>query len=426
MSVRDLLRRGATSAFVEAALFWERRENGIAFDPRRKDVRQDPYPLYRALRETSPVHRTRLAAGWIVTRYDDVLAGLHNGALSSDQRHSARWPRMRKMQLQAGRTQEQLDNPTMLTSDAPRHTRLRGLVSKAFTPRAIAGIEPRIREIARDLLDEVGDASQLDVMAALAVPLPVIVIAELLGVPASDRAKFKAWSGDALRGSGAPSLEELKVGLEAAGALTDYFRSIIEQRGDERPDDLLSGLLDAEEEGERLTMDELLGTCILLLVAGNETTTNLIGNGLLALLSHRDQLELLRADPSLLPGAVEEFLRYDPPVQFTARIATRDLEFGDVAMKKGQLVGLMLAAANRDPARFADPDRLDIARADNPHLGFGHGMHFCLGSSLARLEARVAFESMLERFPAMKLVNEQPAWYDSFGFRGLAELPVSV
>ena len=405
---------------------WERLESGIAFDPRRADVRQDPYPLYRALRETSPVHRTRLAGGWIVTRYDDVLAGLHNGGLSSDQRHSARWPRLKKMQLEAGRTEQQLENPTMLTSDAPRHTRLRGLVSKAFTPRAIGNIEPRIREIACDLLDEVADTSQFEVMTALAIPLPVIVIAELLGVPASDRAKFKAWSDDAIRGTGAPSREELQVALKAARELTDYFRGIIEQRGAERPDDLLSGLLDAEEQGDSLTMDELLATCILLLVAGNETTTNLIGNGLLVLLGDRAQLELLRGDPSLLPRAVDELLRYDSPVQFTARIATRDLEFGDVAMKKGQRVALMLAAANRDPARFAGPDRLDVTRAENPHLGFGHGMHFCLGSSLARLEARVAFEAVLERFPAMKLAGERPAWHDSFGFRGLVELPVSV
>ncbi len=281
-------------------------------------------------------------------------------------------------------------------------------------------------EIVTELLDAVAGRSEIDVIESVAYPLPVTIIAEMLGVPAEDRDRFKHWSDEAVRALGSANMDDLRASIRAGRELNAYLEPIAEQRRREPRDDLLSALLAAEEAGDRLSMREVFQTVILLLVAGNETTTKLIGNGLLALLQHPAQLELLRDQPDLIDGAVEELLRWDGPVHATGRTAIEEFEFQGAHIKKGQMVMVGLAAANRDPARFQDPERLDITRVDNPHLSLGHGVHFCLGASLARLEARTALGALVERYPSMKLATERPKWGPNVALRGLAELPVRV
>jgi cytochrome P450 len=319
----------------------------------------------------------------------------------------------------AGRT------PTMLSLDPPAHTRMRNLVNKAFTPRVVERMRPHIEEIADELIDALPEPGRLDVVTDLAVPLPVIVIAETLGVPLADRQRFKAWSSDiasTLAGPFQPAdvLERAQV---ASNELADYFRDQIDLRRSEPRDDLLSALVAAEEQGDLLSEDELLATCVLLLVAGNETTTNLIGNGMLALLQNPDQRRLLQEDPSLLPAAVEEMLRYDGPAQMTSRIATEAMTLRGQQIEPGQVLLALLGAANRDPEQFPEPDRFDIRRANNRHLAFGYGIHYCIGAPLALAETQVAFETLLRRLPEPEPAGEAQ-WGASFILRGLKSLPV--
>jgi cytochrome P450 len=372
------------------------------------------------------VHRSRLTRGWIFSRYDHCLQILRDRRLSSDFRHSNLWPRTVKMQLAAGRTEEELDRPTMLNSDPPRHTRLRGLVSKAFTPRAVRALEGRMVEIVDEVLAPRAGASEIEIIDDLAYPLPVIVIAEMLGIPAEDRERFRHWSDEAVRGLAAPNVDDMKASIKAGRELYAYLEPIAAERKLNPRDDLLSGLLQAEESGDRLTMEEVYQTVTLLLVAGNETTTKLIGNGMLALLRNPEQLALLREQPDLIDTAVEELLRWDGPVHMTARNAVESFEYEGAKIEKGQMVAVALAAANRDPEVFENPETLDITRADNPHLSFGHGLHFCLGSSLARLEARTAIGALVSRYPAMKLATDRPEWGPNLALRGLKALPVRV
>ena len=301
-------------------------------------------------------------------------------------------------------------------------------MSKAFTPKVVDGLRPRIQELVDELLDAVAAKGSMEIIEDLAYPLPVIVICEMLGVPPEDHETFKEWSRAAARSLDPEEIlppevqEERRQTLESFG---DYFRALIVERRKDLKDDLISALIEAEEAGDKLTEEELLSTCILLLVAGHETTVNLIGNGALALLRNPDQLEMLRDDPSLAPRAVEELLRYDPPVQMTGRTALEDIEIGGGTVRKGQQVILLLAAANRDPERFADPDRLDITRDDTRHLAFSFGTHFCLGASLARLEGEIALGTLVRRFQGLKLQTEAPEYKENITLRGLASLPVA-
>jgi len=424
MKIAEKLRFAAFRSVAGALGTWERMESGIAFDMMSPSFLEDPHSVYRALRENDPVHRARQIRGWLFTRYDDVLALLRDERMSSDFRHNTNYPRMKKAQLRAGRTEEELERPTMLNSDAPRHTRLRGLVNKAFTPRAVRALEGRMQQIVDEMLDATRGQTGFDVIDALAYPLPVIVIAEMLGVPPEDRERFRHWSDEAVRSLGMVGPEDLRASVAALRELHEYLKPIAEDRRREPRDDLLSGLLAAEEAGDRLTLDEVFQSVTLLLVAGNETTTKLIGNGLLALLQHPDQLERLRRDPELVDTAVDELLRWDGPVHATGRTAVESFEFQGARINRGQMVLVSLAAANRDPARFDEPEVLDVGRVDNPHLSFGQGMHFCLGASLARLEARTALGGLIERYPAMKLATERPRWGSNVALRGLAELRV--
>jgi cytochrome P450 len=302
-------------------------------------------------------------------------------------------------------------------------------VSRAFTPRHVEErLAPRIEALVDELLAEARERGELDVMRDFAEPLPAIVIAELLGVPAEHREQFKHWSDGIVGTLGAPfaSPEVQQRAMESAIGLAGYFREVIEERRRAPKDDLISALIAAEEQGQALSEEELLATLVLLLVAGNETTTNLIGNGMLALLRNRDQLERLRDDPSIAESAVEELLRYDSPVQATGRVAMEDIEVGGTVVKEGQVAFLLLGAANRDPAVFAEPDRLDLTRRDNRHVAFGYGIHFCLGAPLARVEAQVALPSLLRRFPDLRLATEELDWGGGLILRGLKSLPVAV
>lgn len=394
----------------------------VAFDPLSPEVVADPYPFYHRLRSDDPVHHSPLGF-WILTRYDDVVMALRD-------------PRFGRkgfeplLQAVYGSGAGQPGYVTsMLFRDPPDHTRLRGLVNKAFTPRVVEELRPRIQEVVDGLLDEVQDRETMDVIADLAYPLPVIVICEMLGVPTSDRGTLRQWSIDIARSLDAIGLpvdpEIIVRGNAARQALTSYFRHglIPERRKRPRPD-LLSALIAAEEEGDTLSEGELLATCNLLFVAGHETTVNLIGNGLLALLRHPAQLQMLREDPSRIESAVEEFLRYDSPVQRTGRIPDSEVEIDGKQIAPGEMVVAVIGAANRDPAHFPDPDRLDITRSDNRHIAFGWGIHFCLGAPLARVEGQIAISALLRRAPRLALATRAPEWRESSVLRGLKALPV--
>jgi pimeloyl-[acyl-carrier protein] synthase len=381
----------------------------------------NPYPTYAKLRLHDPVHWNFLSRSWVISRYRDVDAILrdHN-RFSSDARHRRRG---RLFQTSAAYPR----GPSILFLDPPDHTRLRALVQQAFTPRALEALAQRIRQIAAHLLDQIADPTAFEVMEALARPLPMIVMAELLGVPTRDRAQFQAWSRQRARViEPTTTAREQQLATQAAHELDAYYLGLIEQRRVEPQDDLISALVAAEAAGDQLSQDELLVMLRLLLVAGNETTTNLIGNGLLALLRHPDQWQMLRSDPGLIAGAVEELLRYDSPAQVVARTALQDVEFHGRSILEGQGLVLLIGSANRDPEVFSQPDRLDITRQGPNNLAFGRGIHHCLGAPLARLEARIVFETLLERFADMRLLIADPPYRDNVVLRGLKALPVGA
>ena len=395
---------------IRVLLARERLESGVAYNPVSDEVATDPYAVYRRLRERDPVHRMRLIDAWVLSRYEHVDAMLrdHERFANADRRF------------------HDTGLITMLDLDPPDHTRLRSLVSRAFTPRSVSRWESRVREVTGRLLDAVADRDRFDLIAALGYPLPVTVIAEMLGVPADDMDRFEAWSNDiALTVEPILAPARIEAVRRATGELFAYFETIVEARRRAPRDDLVSALLAAEEEGDRLTREELLSTMLLILVAGNETTRNLIGNGMLALLRHPDQLQRLRYQPELLEPAVDELLRYDSPVQLDGRVVREDLEMGGKRLRAGQRVIALLGAANRDPAVFENPEALDIGRKEKSHLSFGRGVHHCLGASLAVLEARIAFRGLLERFESVRLVS-QPRHRDGIVLRGVESLWIEV
>jgi cytochrome P450 len=384
----------------------------------------DPFPVYRQLRDDGPVRRAVIAGGleaWLVMRYEDALAALSDPRLSSDVRDASD-PRLTQ-QLPATERESFLRN--MLRADPPDHTRLRRLVSKAFTARRVAELRPRVQEITDRLLDAVVPNGRADLVADLALPLPVTVISELLGVPAADRHDFQRWTDDMIRRGTEPP--DPAVVDAAWRRMRSYLTDLLRAKRTRPADDLLSALIVARDEEQRLDEDELVAMAFLLLVAGYITTVNLIGGGICVLLAHPDQLQTLRNDPALLPDAIEEFLRYDGPVNpGIARFAREDVEIGGVTIPRGATVLIASAIADRDPSRFADPDRLDIARRDNAHLAFGHGIHYCLGAPLARLEGQIAIGTVLRRLPELALAVPpgELRWRPS-GLRGPERLPVT-
>ena len=413
------IREATRSVLVGAMLVGERWRSGVAYNPLSARMAQDPYPFYATLRSRDPVHRSRLLDAWMFTRHADI------DAILRDHRHFGNDPRQGTLSPRRRAMLPPPDEFTMLFLDPPDHTRLRALVNKAFTPKAVNALEPQIRGIMAALLGDIEDPGGFDLMQAVAQPLPIIVIAEMLGVPPEDRPQFKIWSEQRARLL-EPTIgrRERDAGAAASRAFDAYFRTIIEARRAEPRDDILSALVQAEDEGERLTERETLNMLRLLLIAGNETTTNLIGNGILALLRNPDQLERLRDDPGLIPSAVEELLRFDSPVQTDFRRVLADCELNGFPVRKRDNIVVLLGAANRDPDVFDDPDRLDVGRGDRAHLSFGRGIHHCLGAPLARLEGRIALEMLLERFSRIGLLAERPRFRKTLVLRGLESLPL--
>ena len=399
----------------------------IVFNPLDPAFRADPYSLYARMRREDPVHQAPFGR-WVLSRYADCVSVLKDPRASSDLTNTEAYQRAIEKRGDAGPDDPLLKMRPFLIMDPPDHTRLRGLVSRAFTPKVVEGLRPRIQELVDTLLDVVAERGSIELIEDFAYPLPVTVICELLGVPPEDHATFKEWSRDLARGQDPPEVvppEVRKRSVEAMQRFMDYFRAQIKERRKKPTDDLLSALIVAEEAGDKLTEDELLATCVFLLAAGHETTVNLIGNGMLALLRHPDQLDKLRDDPSLASSAVEELLRYDAPVQFALRTAKEEIEIGGRTIPKGQQIIVLLGAANRDPEQFPDPDRLDITRADNRHIAFGFGIHFCLGAPLARIEGEIAFRTLVRRFRRLELQTDALEYKENIVLRGLASLPVS-
>jgi cytochrome P450 len=386
------------------------------------EVLADPYPFYRRLREEDPVLWDPFLHAWVVTRYPDVVKVLRDFT-------AGRTPSPEKlttMGLEALNPIAAVMIKQMLFLDAPAHTRIRALAAVAFTPRRVEVLRPHIRDITRSLLQAAAAKGEINVIADLAEPLPCIVTAEMLGLPVEDHRQLKLWSQDfaEMLGNFQHNPDRIPKILKSTQDMTEYFRSAM-RNGSIRPDGLIRSLMDAEIDGDRLTEDEVIANCIVTMVGGQETTTNLIGSGLLTLLRNPDQLAKLRADLSLIPSAVEELLRYESPSQHTGRLAHEDIEMGGKQIKKGQAVMAVMAAANRDPERFPDPDRLDLARQDNRHVAFGYGAHYCFGAPLARVEGQIAFEEMLRSFPNLSLKPGPLVWRTNLGLRGLTSLPIS-
>jgi len=386
-------------------------------DPMPAEYRANPYPLYDWVRENQPIHRAA-DGNWVLVRYADASAVLRDSRFSNN----PEWLGPDAVNASSVRV---VGSRVMMFLDPPDHTRLRSLVSKAFTPKVVESLHPRVQAIVDESLDAVAGKGEMDVLADLAYPLPTTVICELLGIPLADRELFKDWSADASRLLDGYVDDDAQVrGMAATMHLGQYFTDLIEQRRADPRDDLLTAMIAAEEDGAKLTHEELLTTAILLLLAGFETTMNLVGNGMFMLLRHPDELARLRDDPSLDRTAIEELLRFEGPVHITARIATTDIEVGGQPIRKGEQIAVSIAAANRDPDQFPEPNRLDVGRTDNRHLAFAAGAHFCLGASLARLEARAAITTLIRRFPDIHLLAEEPEWRDHFVVRGLKELRV--
>ena len=420
MRLRQKIQIKAQQALLSSLSVIERGVRGVSlnlFDPA---LARDPYPFFNRLRDKAPIHYSLAMRAWWVTPFEYVQEILRDKRFGSDMRKFPEQVKKILPHLDEER-RERFEHPSMLNSDPPDHTRLRRLVSQGFVHKFIQSLEPRIRAIVDGCLQRVDNDATFDLVDVLAKPLPAIVIAEMMGLPESDHAQFQAWSEDLIDGSNTSDVERIDKAVAAENALIDYFRNIVRHRRDVPGDDLVGMLIQAEEEGDKLTERELYNTCLLLLVAGHETTTRLIGNGVFLLLQH-DRWNELRAHPERIPTAVEEMLRFEPPVQATQRFVLDDLVFHGKRMKRGDIVLVSIAGGNRDPRANHEPDRFDIGREKVNQVSFGYGIHLCIGASLARLEAQVAFEKLLEQFPNLALCNAEPQWGDNPIFRGHREL----
>jgi len=387
----------------------------------------DPYPVLAELRERAPVHWSERYRAWLLTRYDDCDAAHRDPRFSSDRIT----PVLRRLEAQGGsdalvRTLRVLAG-WMVFKDGTEHRRLRGLVTRAFTPRAVASMRATVEGLADELIEALADDTEGDLVRDLAFPLPAIVIAEMLGVAPADRDRFKAWSEDvaALVFGAADDAQRHERATSGMGQLVEYFHGLIDAAEREPREDLLGHLVGVRTaEGDALTRDELVAMCTLLLFGGHETTTNLLSSGVLALVRHPEQAARLRDDPALAQGAVEELMRFDGPARISARVVTEELELRGATLRPGDRAYLVLAAANRDPERFERPDELDLGRDPNPHIGFGIGRHYCLGAPLARLEAAIVIPRVLERLANLRLAEDRLAWQPTLLSRSLAALPV--
>jgi cytochrome P450 len=378
------------------------------------EMRRDPYPLFAQVRSACPVLLDTSSGMWLVFDYDSVKRALNDSESFSS-----------VVETPTGKAPDWL-----VFSDPPRHSKLRAIIMRAFTPRSIASLEPRVRELSRELLAPVLERGELDLVADYAAPLPMIVIAELLGIPAEDRRRFMHWAEVIMLLSytvsgGEEAARAMEQNAVVKEEMRAYFEALAEQRRREPKDDLLTRLVQAEVDGERLTPNEFLGFFQLLLSAGTETTTNLITNAVLSLLEHPDQLARLRAEPALMPSAIEEVLRYRTPAQMVFRTTKVDVELQGKRIPAGKLVLVMVGSANRDASKFVDPERFDITRDPNPHIAFGHGIHFCLGAALSRMEGRVALADLLEHLKDIRLASTEPwAPRKALNVLGPARLPL--
>ena len=411
-------RNAFRSAAVHTALLRERLRSGAVYNPAAERTVQDPYPDYSRLRRRSPAHFSHLFKSWVFSRHAEVDSIMRNhGVFSSD-------PTKRHEMVRQQTVLNTRKHQTMLIADPPDHTRLRALVARTFIQKSINSLEPWIRRLMNALVDEIADPSSFDLMTAVANPLPVLVISEMLGIPAEDRGDLRNWSNRQL--SLLEPIPDPREHAFAIEALDVYLRSVIERKRARPTKDIVNELVNARRNGAALTEQEVVNMLRLLLVTGNETTTNLIGNGMLALLRHPDQHRRLRDDPGLVPAAVEEFLRFDSPVQTAIRIVLEDCQVAGSQLLSGQGVILLIGSANRDPQVFDNPDMLDVDRHTNSHIAFGRGIHHCMGASLARLEGRIAFEVLLERFSSISLLSGTPKYRSGVILRGLESLPVKA
>ncbi|MGW0853837.1 cytochrome P450 [Streptomyces sp. NPDC002690] len=399
----------------------------VSFDPWSPAFVADPYPAYAALRAAGRVHWFEPTRQWLIPHHADVSALLRDRRLGRTYLHRFTHEEFGVTPPPAAHEPfTTLNGQGLLDLEAPDHTRIRRLVSKAFTPRTVERLAPTVRRLAAELVDAFVAEGGGDLLAAVAEPLPVAVIAEMLGVPESDRALLRPWSA-AICGMFElnPSEETARAAVTASTEFSAYLRELIAVRREKPGEDLISGLIAAHDEDERLTEQEMISTCVLLLNAGHEATVNTTVNGWRTLFHHPGQLAALRADHGLLSTAVEELLRYDTPLQMFERWVLDDIEIGGTVVPRGSEVALLFGSANRDPERFTDPDTLDLARPDNPHVTFGAGIHYCLGAPLARIELAASFDELLRKAPGMRLV-EEPLWHPGYVIRGLKGLHVEV
>jgi cytochrome P450 len=395
-----------------------------------EEVLQDPYPTYTRLLEEGPIHYVDVGSKWAVW---SVFSHAECSSVAKDPRLSAKRAQQMLLPLPLSRQAEFSELARMfglwlIFMDPPEHTRLRKLLNKGFSQPAIEGLRPQVEAIVDRMLKPLEHGSQIDLMRVFANPMPVSIILEMLGIPQELQETFVDWSRAiaVFRGSPNRTVEHAQAALDALNGLTEFFRKTVAERRRNKGNDLISLLIDIEEDGEVLTEEELYAQCIALLFAGHETTRNLIGNGMYTLLKHPEQTAELREKPEMIRTAVEELLRYESPVQFTARVLKEDIEVCGQRIPKKWTILCMLGAANRDPKRFKNPNELDLGRLNNQHLAFSAGPHFCIGGQLARLEGQVALLNLVQRFPKMKLTGPKPEWADTFGFRGLKSLPVTL
>ncbi len=387
------------------------------------EVLANPYPLYHKLRSEDPVHWDRFLQTWVVTRYDDVVTVL--SAFSADRTPTPE--QLSSMGLSALNPIAKVMVKQMLFMDGPAHARLRGLASTAFTPQRVAALRSHIQEIAENLVDKVQDRGQMDIIADFAAPLPAIVTAEMLGVPTEDHVNLKKWSADfaEMLGNFQHNPDRVSRVLASTNNLVNYFKEAIRRMRTHPKEGLIHSFMTAELDGDRLSEEEIVANCIVTMVGGQETTTNLIGSGLFTLMQNGEEFHRLLDNRDLIPSAIEELLRYESPSQHTGRIAREDVDLGGKKIRKGQAVMAIMAAANRDPERFPDPDRLILDRKDNKHLAFGWSSHFCFGAPLARMEGQISFEVLLRRLGSLNLKPGPLTWRENSGLRGLTALPVT-
>ena len=418
------------SAYKVIVSFERIINKGVVLDFLAKDFVKNPYKTYNSMRKHKPILFSQTTRLHWVTKMEFAQEMLRDKRFSVDDRKYPIAEQRRKEFKKAGREimLEQFENPSMLKLDPPDHSRIRKLVQYGFTNRYITSLEPEIKKVVDDCLDKVHNQDSFDLIEDLAKPLPAIVIAKMMGLPNEDLDQFQAWSEDLLVGVGGigTSKEDIKKSGDAYEALIRYFEKVIISRKDAPGDDFIGKLIQAEEAGDKLNIREMYGTCLLLLIAGHETTTRLIGNGMFTLFNHQDQMSLLKNNLDLIPNAIEEMLRYEPPVHATVRFAENEMIYDGKTYKRGTPFAVSIAGANRDPEANANPNKFNILRDDIKHISFGYGPHMCIGASLARIESRIAFECLFERFKDLELEDKNPIWGRNLIFRGFDNLKLKV